>query len=96
MYCEDPRLSSNSMTGQYRSIDVPVNLPTLADQDRENLLDLLLGHLDIDYAPGNPWDRANGTRKKPLNVRWDEAKIRQNRYRSKHMPNIKFIPRASL
>ena len=96
MHCEDPRLSSNSMTGLYCSIDVPDSLPTLADQDRESLLDLLLGHMDIDHAPGNPWDRASGAKKKPLNVRWEEAKERQDRYRSKFMPTIKFIPRATL
>ena len=95
MYCEDSRLSSNRMDGMYRSIVVPGGLPTLADEDREDLLDLFLGHFDIDYVPGNPWDRKPGSKKKNIHHLWEEAQQRQTRHRRVYMPDVQFVTRLS-
>ena len=99
MYCEDPALSQDKHTGFYRSIRVPQDIPTIADEDRRYLLDMILGHLNIDHAKGNQWDRPNKTsggkrhKKNATDEAWDKAKERQDKWRATYMVEYTFPSR---
>ena len=99
IYCEDPALSQDKQYGHYRSIQVPQDIPTIADADRQYLLDMILGHLNIDHAKGNSWDRtgktSGGTRRKKnaTDKAWDKAKERQDEWRAMHMVEYTFPSR---
>ena len=60
---------------------------------------MILGHLNIDHAKGNQWDRPSKTsggkrrKKNATDEAWDKAKERQDKWRATYMVEYTFPSR---